>query len=41
LELRDFTGSYIKGGLILMRVAIFAAISIKETFGKDLHFVEK
>lgn len=42
--LRDFTGSYITGGwitgLILMTVAIGAAISTKETFGKDLNFVE-
>jgi MFS transporter, putative metabolite:H+ symporter len=43
--LRDYTGSYVTGGwitgLILMSVAIFAAFSIKETFGKDLNFVEK
>ena len=42
--LRDYTGSYVTGGwitgLILMTVAIIAAISIKETFGKDLHFIE-
>jgi MFS family permease len=42
--LRDYTGSYVTGGwitgLILMSIAIAAAISIKETFGKDLNFVE-
>ncbi len=43
--LRDYTGSYITGGWItgalLMSIAIIAAISIKETFGKDLNFVEE
>ncbi|TAH11781.1 MAG: MFS transporter [Sphingobacteriia bacterium] len=42
--LREYTGSYVTGGwvtgIILMGVAIVAAFSIKESFGKDLNFVE-
>ncbi len=42
--LREYTGSYITGGwitgLILMGLAIFAAINIKESFGKNLNFIE-
>ncbi len=42
--LREYTGSYVTGGwvtgIILMGVAIIAALSIKESFGKDLNFVE-
>ncbi len=43
--LRNYTGSYITGGWItgalLMSIAIIAAISSKETFGKDLNFIEE
>lgn len=42
--LREYTGSYVTGGwitgIILMGVAIIAAFNIKESFGKDLNFVE-
>ncbi|MCU0444735.1 MAG: MFS transporter [Microscillaceae bacterium] len=43
--LRELLGSYVVGGwvtgMILFAVAIAAAWSIEETFGKDLDFVEK
>jgi MFS transporter, putative metabolite:H+ symporter len=43
--LRNFTGSYITGGwitgLLLMSIAIIAAYKTKETFGKDLNYVEE
>lgn len=42
--LREYTGSYVTGGwvtgVILMGVATLAAFNIKESFGKDLNFVE-
>ncbi|MFM9653784.1 hypothetical protein ACKI1S_48220, partial [Streptomyces galilaeus] len=42
--LRDMTGSYVTGGwitgVILMTVALIAAFTIKESFGKNLDFVE-
>ncbi|MDB5231380.1 MAG: transporter, partial [Chitinophagaceae bacterium] len=42
--LRNQTGIYITGtwvaGIIVMVIAIIAALSIKETFGKDLNYVE-
>ncbi len=42
--IREYTGSYVTGGwvtgIILMGVAIIAAFNIKESFGKDLNFVE-
>ncbi len=42
--IREYTGSYVTGGwvtgVILMGVAIIAAFNIKESFGKDLNFVE-
>jgi putative MFS transporter len=43
--IRTYTGSYVTGGwitgIILFAIAIPAAIFTKETFGKDLHFVEE
>ncbi len=43
--LRSITGNYITGawitGSILMSIAIIAAIKTRETFGRDLNFVEK
>ncbi|MBS1932602.1 MAG: MFS transporter [Bacteroidetes bacterium] len=43
--LRNLTGNYITGGwitgLILMGIAIIAAYKTKETFGKDLNYVEE
>ena len=42
--LRDITGSYVTGGwitgVILMTVALIAAFTIEESFGKNLDFVE-
>jgi MFS family permease len=42
--LRNWTGSYATGGwitgVILMAISILAALQIKESFGKDLNFVE-
>ncbi len=42
--LRSMTGHYITGGwltgVILMSLAVYAAFKTKETFGKDLNFVE-
>lgn len=42
--LRDMTGSYVTGGwitgVILMTVALIAAFTIEESFGKNLDFVE-
>ncbi|ULQ52020.1 MFS transporter [Flavihumibacter fluvii] len=43
--LRSVTGDYITGGwitaLIVMIIAVLAALKTRETFGKDLDFVEK
>ena len=44
--LRDIDGvGYVNGGIyaaiIIMTITIFAAIMTKETFNKDLNFVEK
>lgn len=42
--LRSETGDYVRGswiaGIIVMIIAVVAALSIKETFGKDLNYVE-
>ena len=42
--LRSWTGSYVTGGwitgIILMTISIFAAFQIRESFGKDLNFLE-
>jgi predicted MFS family arabinose efflux permease len=42
--LRTWTGNYVTGGwitgMIMMTISILAALRIKESFGKDLNFVE-
>jgi MFS transporter, putative metabolite:H+ symporter len=42
--LRSWTGSYVTGGwitgIILMAISIIAALQIRESFGKDLNFLE-
>lgn len=43
--LRGYTGDYVKGGwltaIILMAITLAAMIASKETFGKDLNYVEE
>ena len=43
--LRNLTGDYVTGGwltaIVLMAITIIAIAMSKETFGKDLNYVEK
>jgi len=43
--LRNLTGDYITGGwitgLIVMTLAVIAAYHTKESFGKDMNFIEE
>jgi MFS transporter, putative metabolite:H+ symporter len=42
---RNLTGNYVIGGwmtgLVIMGIAVYAAIHTKETYGKDLNFIEE
>jgi MFS transporter, putative metabolite:H+ symporter len=44
-QLRNLTGDYVQGawitGLVVMAIGLLASISLRETYGKDLDFMEE